>query len=142
LQILWIWTARLRISSPTPHFQLVSLTNLQLQLQFGNIWEQLASNFSQRLPPVGRGQGLASGTLLASFVEALGALRERLNADGLTVIGGETAYQLLRRMGARHLDIFEQRAEVIATSRIAGGVLDGCRFVSKGGSVRSLTAGF
>jgi uncharacterized protein YgbK (DUF1537 family) len=53
----------------------------------------------------------------------------------LGVIGGETAYQLLRRLGARRLEVFECRAEVIASSRIAGGAMDGCRFVSKGGSV-------
>ena len=53
----------------------------------------------------------------------------------LAVIGGETAYQLLRRLGARRLEVFERKAEVIAISRIGSGVMDGCRFVSKGGSV-------
>jgi uncharacterized protein YgbK (DUF1537 family) len=76
-----------------------------------------------------------SGTLLASFVEALGLLREQLHPDGWAVIGGETAYQLLRRLGVRCLEVLERKAEVIASSRIVGGVMDGCRFVSKGGSV-------
>lgn len=76
-----------------------------------------------------------SGTLLASFVEALGSLQEQLHPDGWAVIGGETAYQLLRRLGARCLEVLERKAEVIASSRIVGGVMDGCRFVSKGGSV-------
>jgi uncharacterized protein YgbK (DUF1537 family) len=76
-----------------------------------------------------------SGALRESFVDALGSLQERLHTDGLAVIGGETAYQLLRRLGARRLEVFQQKAEVIACSRIAGGVMDGCRFVSKGGSV-------
>jgi uncharacterized protein YgbK (DUF1537 family) len=76
-----------------------------------------------------------SETLLPSFVDALASLREQLNPDGWAVIGGETAYQLLRRLGARRLDVIQRQAEVIAISRIAGGVMDGCRFVSKGGSV-------
>jgi uncharacterized protein YgbK (DUF1537 family) len=83
-----------------------------------------------------------SGTLLSSFVEALGSLRERVGTDGLAVIGGETAYELLRRLGARRLQVFRQNAEVIASSRIAGGVMDGCRFVSKGGSVGPDDAAF
>jgi uncharacterized protein YgbK (DUF1537 family) len=53
----------------------------------------------------------------------------------LAVIGGETAYELLHRLGARSLQVFQQNAEVIASARIGGGVMDGCRFVSKGGSV-------
>jgi uncharacterized protein YgbK (DUF1537 family) len=76
-----------------------------------------------------------SETLLASFVDALASLWEQLNPDGMAVIGGETAYQLLRLLGARRLDVLQRQAEVIACSRIAGGVMDGCRFVSKGGSV-------
>jgi uncharacterized protein YgbK (DUF1537 family) len=79
--------------------------------------------------------GELSGTLLASFIDALAALQGELNPDGLGVMGGETAYQLLRRLGARRLDVFNCQAEVIASSRIAGGVMDCCRFVSKGGSV-------
>lgn len=76
-----------------------------------------------------------AGSLLASFVEALASLWEELNPDGLGVVGGETAYQLLRRLGARELEVFESEAEVIAVSRIVGGSMDGRRFVSKGGSV-------
>ena len=76
-----------------------------------------------------------SGNLLESFVAALAALQEQMKPDGLAVIGGETAYQLLLRLGARRLDVSGQQAEVIARSRIIGGLMDGCRFVSKGGSV-------
>jgi len=76
-----------------------------------------------------------SETLLASFVDALASLRAQLNPDGLAVIGGETAYHLLRRLGARRLNVLGRQAEVIASSRIVGGFMDGCRFVSKGGSV-------
>ena len=87
------------------------------------------------LPGAAPESGELSGTLLESFVDALAALQEQLNPDGLAVIGGETAYQLLNRLGARRLDVFESQAEVIASSRITGGVMNGCRFVSKGGSV-------
>ncbi len=72
----------------------------------------------------------------------MASLRERVDTDGLGVIGGETAYQLLRRLGARRLEVFRRNAEVIASSRIAGGVMDGCRFVSKGGSVGPDDAAF
>jgi uncharacterized protein YgbK (DUF1537 family) len=89
----------------------------------------------QILPGKDPKAALLSGTLLASFVEALGSLQEQLDPDGLAVIGGETAYIFLRRLGARRLKVFERKAEVIAISRIVGGVMDGCRFVSKGGSV-------
>jgi uncharacterized protein YgbK (DUF1537 family) len=87
------------------------------------------------LPGEAPENGEPSGTLLESFVDGLATLREQVNPDGLAVIGGETAYQLLNRLGARRLDVFNCQAEVIASSRIASGVMDGCRFVSKGGSV-------
>jgi uncharacterized protein YgbK (DUF1537 family) len=87
------------------------------------------------LPGHDSGPALPSKTLLASYVEALVSLRGQLNPDGLAVIGGETAFELLRRLGARRLDVLAHQAEVIACSRIAGGVMDSCRFVSKGGSV-------
>lgn len=75
------------------------------------------------------------GTILASFVDALCSLLERIKPDGLGIIGGETAYHTLRRLAAQRLEVFEQQSEVIACSRIVGGVMDGCRFVCKGGSV-------
>jgi uncharacterized protein YgbK (DUF1537 family) len=78
---------------------------------------------------------IQSPSLLASFVEALGLLCEKIHPDGLAVIGGETAFQLLGRMGARRLDVLGHRAEVIARAQISGGVMNGCRWVSKGGSV-------
>jgi uncharacterized protein YgbK (DUF1537 family) len=87
------------------------------------------------LPGEASGTASASGTLLTSFIAALAALRARLQPDGLAVVGGETAHQLLRRLRAQCLEVFEHRAEVIALSRIAGGLMDGCRLVTKGGSV-------
>jgi uncharacterized protein YgbK (DUF1537 family) len=81
------------------------------------------------------GADQANRKLLDAFIETVGAMREKVNADGLAVIGGETAYQLLRRLGAQRLDVLKSQAEVIAISRITGGSMDGCRFVSKGGSV-------
>ena len=87
------------------------------------------------LPGEAPGTASSAGTLLTSFIEALVALRERLQPDGLAVVGGETAHQMLHRMRAQCLEVFEHRAEVIALSRIAGGVMDGCRLVTKGGSV-------
>jgi uncharacterized protein YgbK (DUF1537 family) len=77
----------------------------------------------------------SSATILACFVEALGAFLETMKPDGLAIIGGETAYHALRRLAAERLEVFQRQAEVIACSRIVGGVMDGRRFVCKGGSV-------
>ncbi len=76
-----------------------------------------------------------TGTLLDSFVEHLVAIQKQYHPDGLGVIGGETAYHFLNRLGVRGLEVFGSHAEVIASSKIVGGPMDGCRFVSKGGSV-------
>lgn len=78
--------------------------------------------------------GLAD-EILASFVDALGALVETINPDGLGIIGGETAYHVLRRLGARRLEVYRRHAEVITCSRIGGGIMDGRPLVCKGGSV-------
>lgn len=91
-------------------------------------------------PGGGREANEAPEALLTTFVEATARLRERFNSDGLAVIGGETAYQLLVRLGARRLHVFRSQDEVIAISKISGGAMDGCRFVSKGGSVGSMDA--
>lgn len=73
--------------------------------------------------------------ILASFIDALCSLLEKIKPDGLGIIGGETAYHVLHRLGAQRLEVFERQAEVIACSRIGEGVMNGCRFVCKGGSV-------
>ena len=52
--------------------------------------------------------------------------------DGLGIVGGETAYHVLERLGARRLEVFQRQAEVIACSRIVDGVMDGRRFVMQG----------
>ena len=83
------------------------------------------------------GSDQPAGSLLSAFVEGTAEFRDKLHVDGLAVIGGETAYELLRRLGARRLDVLRSHAEVIADSRINGGSMDGCRFISKGGSVGS-----
>jgi uncharacterized protein YgbK (DUF1537 family) len=77
----------------------------------------------------------SSSELMASFTEAVVALSEKIDTDGLGIIGGETAYHLLFRLGAHELEVHRRDAEVIACSRIGGGILDGCPLVCKGGSV-------
>jgi uncharacterized protein YgbK (DUF1537 family) len=89
----------------------------------------------------------SSGTILECFVKALCSFLEAgarhgvplrgffHGFDGLGIIGGETAYHTLRHLAAQRLEVFERQSEVIARSRIVGGVMDGCRFVCKGGSV-------
>ena len=72
---------------------------------------------------------------MPSFVDAVADLLKRINPDGLGIIGGETAYHVLQRLGARWLEVYRRHAEVIACSRIGGGILDGRPLVCKGGSV-------
>ena len=80
------------------------------------------------------------GTILPSFLNAHCSFLERIKPDGLGVIGGETAYRILQRLGAQRLEVLQRQAEVIACSRIVGAVMDGCRFVCKGGSVGPVDA--
>ena len=77
----------------------------------------------------------SSEELMPSFADAVAELAKRIDADGLGIIGGETAYHVLQRLGARSLQVHRRHAEVIACSRIGGGILDGRPLVCKGGSV-------
>ena len=76
-----------------------------------------------------------SNELMPSFADAVVALLKEINPDGLGIIGGETAYHVLQRLGAQWLEVYRRHAEVIACSRIVGGFLDGRPLVCKGGSV-------
>ena len=87
------------------------------------------------LPSRPSGSAHSPELILDRFVAACCALMARVKPDGLGVIGGETAYYLLRSLAAQHLEVFDRQAEVIACSRVIGGVMNGHRLVCKGGSV-------
>lgn len=67
----------------------------------------------------------------ARVVELLG----RLKPDGLGVVGGETAFHLFRGLQAGRLEVHGRMSDVIAYGVIGDGLLAGCPFTSKGGSV-------
>ncbi|MFH1569957.1 MAG: four-carbon acid sugar kinase family protein [Gemmatimonadota bacterium] len=87
------------------------------------------------LPDAVPAEAASPGGILAAFIDALDQRWERLAPDGLGIVGGETAYHLLRRLGAERLRVGRRQAEVIAGAQIAGGRMDGCPMVCKGGSV-------
>jgi D-threonate/D-erythronate kinase len=55
--------------------------------------------------------------------------------EGLAIIGGETAYDLLGRIGVTRLWIHGVFADVVSYGTIQGGILDGHPCMLKGGSV-------
>jgi uncharacterized protein YgbK (DUF1537 family) len=72
---------------------------------------------------------------MREFLAALGPLLERLNPDGLGIIGGETAYHVLRRLGVSRLQVVGRRNEVISCGTAWDGLLRNRPFAMKGGSV-------
>jgi D-threonate/D-erythronate kinase len=60
-----------------------------------------------------------------------------LKPDGLGIIGGETAFHLLRTLGVTRMDVSGRIEEVMAVGVLSDGFLAGRRFVTKGGSVGS-----
>ena len=87
------------------------------------------------LPPDAGTKLGSSRQITTAFIAALCPLLERIKPDGLGIVGGETAYHLLRLLEASGLEVYQRRAEVIACARISGGSLGGCPLVCKGGSV-------
>ena len=78
---------------------------------------------------------LGVAELLSRFTDAVMSLIRRFNPDGLGVIGGETAFDLLRKLNANNLNIYGHISEVIAYGLIADGMMGGRPFTAKGGSV-------
>jgi len=63
-----------------------------------------------------------------------------IKPDGLGIIGGETAFHLLRSLGTTRMDVYDRIGEVMTSGILYDGFLTGCRFVTKGGSVGSTDA--
>jgi uncharacterized protein YgbK (DUF1537 family) len=55
--------------------------------------------------------------------------------DGLGIVGGETAFHLLRGLGAGTLKVLGRMAEVISYGVMVDGSMSGRSIVTKGGSV-------
>jgi D-threonate/D-erythronate kinase len=73
--------------------------------------------------------------IMRKFVTALGPLLEEIDPDGLGIIGGETAYHVLRCLDVNRLDVIGRVNEVISCGIVTDGHLEGCPFAMKGGSV-------
>jgi hypothetical protein len=73
--------------------------------------------------------------VLPRFVAGVQRLVMSSRPDGLGIIGGETAKQLLSRLGANRLVVHGRMSEVIAYGIISDGVMSGCPLTTKGGSV-------
>jgi uncharacterized protein YgbK (DUF1537 family) len=73
----------------------------------------------------------ATEAALAAFTVAVA---ERTSLATLVLIGGETSYEVLRRLGAGAIDVHGRIAPLVACGTIACGVAAGTRLVTKGGS--------
>jgi uncharacterized protein YgbK (DUF1537 family) len=82
------------------------------------------------IPPPG-----GQGALLEHLTLSAAARIRQQPPEGLAIIGGETAFDLLRRIGATGLWIHGVLADVVSFGTIQGGILDDRPCMLKGGSV-------
>jgi uncharacterized protein YgbK (DUF1537 family) len=75
--------------------------------------------------------------MLAEFLSRIIPILEAANPAGIGIIGGDTAFALMRRCGATALEVEGSVAEVVACGRVRDGMLGGRCFAVKGGSVGS-----
>lgn len=68
-------------------------------------------------------------------------LCEKGIADGLGIIGGDTAHQVLQSLGVTKVNCTKRICEIISCGHISEGDLVGMPYVSKGGSVGGEAAG-
>jgi uncharacterized protein YgbK (DUF1537 family) len=72
---------------------------------------------------------------LQRLFRKVGRLIRSCEPDGLGIVGGETAFRTLRRLGATRLDVEGRLQPGLAYGAIVDGALAGAGFASKGGSV-------
>jgi len=73
--------------------------------------------------------------ILSRFVSTVAKLIERFKPDGLCIVGGETAYHLLKELDVKKLMVYGRMAQVIPYGLIEDGRLAQLPLVTKGGSV-------
>jgi uncharacterized protein YgbK (DUF1537 family) len=81
--------------------------------------------------------GLSTGQLLYRFVSNVRELVIQLKPDVIAIIGGETAYSLLKQLSVNTLAVYGRITDVMPHGKIMDGLLQGCLFSTKGGSVGS-----
>jgi uncharacterized protein YgbK (DUF1537 family) len=106
----------------------------------------LAEEIAARTEPALRGGGtvvlatpprMASGTeraLLAAMGRVAAACLRRHAPGVLAIVGGETAFGVLRAAGQPWIHVESTPAPLVATGTLVGGALDGVVLVTKGGS--------
>lgn len=72
--------------------------------------------------------------ILPRFTRIVGSMIKKFNSDGFGIVGGETAYHLLRRLKVNYLKICGNMSDVIAYGSIVDGIRHGCPITTKGGS--------
>lgn len=73
--------------------------------------------------------------ILSPFIEKVMAIIETHRPDGLGIIGGQTAYEMLNSLEVTGIRIYGKLGEVAAYGRLMGGTLGERPIVLKGGSV-------
>jgi uncharacterized protein YgbK (DUF1537 family) len=74
-------------------------------------------------------------TILPRFAGVVRQLVGQLRPDGLGIIGGETAVHFLNALEVGCVVVYGRACEVIAYGAMEDGSMQGCRLVTKGGSV-------
>ena len=69
------------------------------------------------------------------FVSTIAELVRHFRPQGLGIVGGETAYHLLKKLNVNRLRIYGRMAQVISYGVIEDGQVAGLPFLTKGGSV-------
>jgi uncharacterized protein YgbK (DUF1537 family) len=82
------------------------------------------------IPPAG-----GEGTPLEQLTDSAASRIRQHPPEGLAIIGGETAFDLLGQIGATGLWVHGLLADVVSFGTIQGGILDGRPCMLKGGSV-------
>jgi uncharacterized protein YgbK (DUF1537 family) len=93
-----------------------------------------------RLTPERLSAGRAESAVLNSLTAPVAVWIRQHSPEGLAIIGGETAFDLLGRLGVTGLWVHGVFADVISYGTIEGGILDGRPCMLKGGSVGSSDA--
>jgi D-threonate/D-erythronate kinase len=78
---------------------------------------------------------IPSSKLLDYFVEFTVDILKRNIFDGIGIIGGQTAYELLQKLGITRLAVQSRIDNVLACGRILDGISKDCPIITKGGSV-------
>ncbi|MEI8190278.1 MAG: four-carbon acid sugar kinase family protein [candidate division NC10 bacterium] len=88
-----------------------------------------------RLAPAQLPPGHAEAAVLERLTAVVASQIRQRPPEGLAIIGGETAFNLLGRIGVTQLWIHGVFADVVSYGTIQGGILDGRPCMLKGGSV-------